>query len=716
MAYNFATAGYHSFIQASPGIDVDKLRAETVKIIRAFDRRSWYDDPIRTLLNGEPVAAQGDATAATVDAFGKENGSQVLAAPSVVDKVIAHARGFAVASRDSRAQVRAIEDEFFHGPLAASLVAMQALDFHKQDGLTEIEESTQAYLVERKLNDALFQDELEGRLAIGRAAAFVGCVSNFTNFLDLCRKIFRNVELGVPVVVLSRSNTTQHMYRYVVQLLGLMKQRGIDAGLCTYCSCSIEEQRRLLAACGGESPMYFTGSRAVASRIKEVAPKLMASTGGPNTMVVGPQCFTPEVAEAARMSSLIEHKGQCTAMRHLVLPGATAADVAAIYEGAARLGGAADCLERGAFSALLKGLASPLAEGYAALRLQGSPADGCVAVRMGERPPADIDEQWREAYLDVTAPAGLGPDVLVELAAWLNREQPISLAMNCDVALAKELFETTSLVVYTVGNLEAKAPALTAQARPQDGECFGEFPPRRIMDSVTAFPVIIPSSTPGYNAAYTASFLEDYGGAAVEKWGLPDGLAACRALAQQCGNPQQRGYCRVLLDYLLDAASGPRRGCGARTALFGVQRPPRGCRVCLRLEAGGPAADALFDLAARYIMPFAATNAKGQLTVSLDPLVSFPQEALLAQVGLQVVRESEEAFAKVEGGYWNVARLPRAPGAPAATPEHPLVAHFVSTLLPMGHIKSTLSDDAAFLEAFSASDKWLRLAPASSRL
>merc|ERR1740138_608219 len=116
--------------------------------------------------------------------------------------------------------------------------------------------------------------------------------------------------------------------------------------------------------------------------------------------------------------------------------------------------------------------------------------------------------------------------------------------MNCELAVAKELFETTSLVVYTVGNLEAKAPALTAQARPQDGECFGEFPPRRIMDSVTAFPVIIPSSTPGYNTAYTAAFLKEYGGASVEKWGLPASLDGCQAIAQKCQNPEQRGYCR----------------------------------------------------------------------------------------------------------------------------------------------------------------------------
>jgi hypothetical protein len=89
-------------------------------------------------------------------------------------------------------QVRQVEQKLLSHSYAAQLVGNQALDFLKQDGLTEIEESVQANEVERKLNDMLQQDEADGKLCISRAPVFVTCVSNFSNFLDLFRKTVRH--------------------------------------------------------------------------------------------------------------------------------------------------------------------------------------------------------------------------------------------------------------------------------------------------------------------------------------------------------------------------------------------------------------------------------------------------------------------------------------------------------------------------------------------
>merc|ERR1712048_811840 len=106
----------------------------------------------------------------------------------------------------------------------------------------------------------------------------------------------------------------------------------------------------------------------------------------------------------------------------------------------------------------------------------------------------------------------------------------------------------------------------------------------------------------------------------------------------------------------------------------------------------------------------AATTAKEQLVISLDPFLSFPAGPMLTQQGFKVVRETQDAFAAAETSYWNVILLPRMSDASVTTPKFPLAAHFISTLFPMGHVKSTLPKHEAFVEVFINSPKWLRMA------
>ena len=167
------------------------------------------------------------------------------------------------------------------------------------------------------MNAALLKDEANGYITVQRDyPMIIGCVSNFSNFLDLSRKTLRQIEVGVPCVVFSRSNTTQHMFRWFLLLQDLMKEKGLPSYLLSYLSCRIDEQRRLMQACP-LSPMHLTASREIASKIKEVNPRLISSTGGPNTLV-STECISDEIQNVVQMSNLIENKGQCTALRQWV--------------------------------------------------------------------------------------------------------------------------------------------------------------------------------------------------------------------------------------------------------------------------------------------------------------------------------------------------------------------------------------------------------------
>jgi hypothetical protein len=244
--YNFASNSYANSFGDLPHAESDAIRAASVQYIREFSPKSWYDDPVRTFLNGKEYSEGRSIT--TVNAFNEENGKLIYAPADLVNRIIDHMHNFKAPKTDYRPEMRAIEQKLLSPKYAAVLVGNQALDFKKQDGITEMEESVEANTVERRLNDLLFADEKAGVVEIKRAPQMVGCVSNFSNFLDLFRKTLRNIELGIPAVVLSRGNTTQHMYRWAVILRDLMAEHGVDPGMLTYASCDVEQQRRIMKA------------------------------------------------------------------------------------------------------------------------------------------------------------------------------------------------------------------------------------------------------------------------------------------------------------------------------------------------------------------------------------------------------------------------------------------------------------------------------------
>lgn len=704
--YNFASTKFKECFGALPIADGAKLRSDTIAYLDAFDPQVWYDDPVTSIINGKTLT-DGDLTN-TVDACNYENGTIKLAAPAEVEAIIMHLQQFAP-DRDYRDSVRAVEAEIFD-QRSAELIGNQALDFFKQDGVTEIEESVQANLVERRLNDQLLADEAAGQVKICRAPAFVGCVSNFSNFLDLSRKTLRNIELGVPVVVLSRSNTTQHMYRWTQMLVEIMTKHNVDPGLVSYAACSLDSQKSIFAACPNGA-MYITCSREIAAAVRETHDNTMSSTGGPNTLVA--PAMTPEISDAVQLSAMIENSGQCTALRHACVGGATVADMDAMFENAPVVSSPADALRNGAFAGVFDATHPPpfnLVDGYSSHKDHAN-----IAYRIGtDLPSDDIQEQWRQTYVDMTSPslAEFGSDEQVSaLAGWLVRNQPISLAMNTvdgDMGYAVKLFEQTGQAVYTVG-FEGN-PALTCQARPQEGEIFGEFPVRRDLAKYTRYPVVVPSPTPAYNCHYEPEFLA----AKAEEAGAA--AAAVEGVLAHVESAVVRGFCVLVAEYLADAC-GANRGDGKdtggpdRTILYGLQQPPlNGQDTVLRC-----AADTSFDELAPTLVPFLVTNALHGLRVSCDPANS----ALVSQLNQlgalkgKLTTETDAEFASIDHAqeFYNVVP----PGALAdnnntkALERFPMVGQFVSLYFPIGHIKSTRHDDEDFVRVFSASAKWLRM-------
>jgi hypothetical protein len=466
--------------------------------------------------------------------------------------------------------------------------------------------------------------------------------------------------------------------------------------------------------------------------------------------------LTDDVKQAIRWSTMIENSGQCTAMRHLVVPDCEADVIPKMFadNDVDVIQCPTDSLPQGGFSGLYK----EWGEAFVTDDLSYQMIDGLnvpIAHRTGTDFPYGIEENWRRAFLDVTKAPKLGGSAVEqktfasELSKWLVTEQPITLGINGDTAaeghpLVKDLFEQTAQVVYSVGlDGNNPTPCLTCQARPQDGEIFGEFPPRRELGDFTRFPVVVPSSTPGYNTEYRTDFLTTTGAAGNRCNHKGKAVESVRALLGSVQSDAVKGYCTILAEYILDTCApenSPRNGFGARTALWGLQKPPRIVRdgvqhasFVIRVDKG-----CSMDDVAPYLIPFLLTNAGAELVVSFQNGAA-AEEMLGALKGVchetsihSAVVQSDEEFNAVaaESDAWQILSVTSGGAngtsnnglkmldAPFSFREQdmeqsgpsglPLVGHFASVLFPLGHIKSTMSNDTTFVSNLRQSDKWLR--------
>jgi hypothetical protein len=535
----------------------------------------------------------------------------------------------------------------------------------------------------------------------------------------------KSMELGIPCVVLGRSHTIQHSYRWSELLLQLMKEESVDPGMLTYLSCQLDDIKYITAESAEEAGMlYTTCSRQLAKAIKSNYPNTIASTGGPNTLIAAE--WTKEVQDAIRMSASIECAGQCTALRHAVVPESVKlSDVQAMFNDVKHVASPVEALRESSFDGVFEkhgGTSPPAADNKEYTKHPDKDAYFKISTEF-PNPENEVEEYWRKVVVDVTntMPQNVAhaKNEVIELSKWLIKHQPISMAVNAKRSqvfdLGRTLWENTALVVNTIGSTDSSdaPPSLTCQARPQEAECFGEFPPRKTLKEYTKYPVIIPSSTPSYDTHYQVDYLKSLS---------VDDLECCvfvKAWLNDIGDEVVKGYCIELVEYLTDATThNPKRGFGTgRTALWGLQRPPLldGLRTLVRC---GP--DVTLDDLSPIFLLFYATNARSQVELSVcesnKALLDSLMKHDLGNHIFNVIVEGDETMThrvEVEGeNFYNIVSVPAhtADCERGICRKYPMPGQFVSLYLPMGHIKSTMKNDEEFVKYFSQSGKWLKMA------
>jgi hypothetical protein len=459
---------------------------------------------------------------------------------------------------------------------------------------------------------------------------------------------------------------------------------GVDPGMITYLSCPVDDIINITQSCQEYTGnLYTTCSRDLAESIKSGYPNTVASTGGPNTLIA--LDWTDKIQEAIRMSATIESSGQCTALRHAVVPAKiTEEDISNMLESTKAIDSASEAVKSGDFDCVFPNhqgsQPGPSSQGYK--RHESVDASYRLSDTL---PPNGIEEYWRKVVVDVsTIDAGSHID---DLAAWLNTNQPISMAVtgrtkkhSLDYGLA--LWERTGLVVNTIGSPEN--PAMTCQARPQEGEVFGEFPPRRLLDNYTKYPVIVPSSTPAYDSSYNHSFLQEQS--------MKQQSEKVGSFLADVEDPMVRGYCVTVMEYLVDACrENPKLGFGtARTALWGLQRPPLRSITHLRCHTS-------WDDLVPSLFLFYVTNAEDQVVVISEQIDIVSN---CYKYGIPVTSKVNETILPPGDDLKDII---------GPMDNFPMVGNFLTTLFPVGHLKSSEPNDEEFLDRAKHLQKWLKV-------
>ena len=727
-SFHFGTREYAACFAPLPTPDPSFFRQQAVNYLEnTFDSTVWYERPVCSLLKGERLT-QGNISD-TTNALGEVNGKQIWSTPQEWEALRQHILTYKPPVHDLRNVIRQVEEDLFTNHSGA-LIGHQCLDFAKQDGVTEVEEAVMANTVERRLNDLLIRDETQNVLSIDRKPIYVACVSNFSNFLDLSRKTLRSLEVGIPVVILGRSHTSQHVFRWV-ELLQELAADKIDTGMITYLSGSVEDLSHTLQNCPAGN-LYATCSRDLAATLKATYPKTIASTGGPNTLVVTSNIpnekdqkknkdaptdsLTRAVQDAIRISATIESAGQCTALRHCVVPTDTSDEtLEALWSATVTPDGPAQALQAGKFDGVFTHTATPLPPDNPSDRqdvYQHPSERPQVAYKIASTLPVldpPMNEYWRQVAVDFTKlDLAKSAEDRQALCTWLNTAQPISLAINgprneaFDVGL--KLFDHTGLVVYTLGSTDATETmpaALTCQARPQDAECFGEFPPRNAMQKYSMFPVVIPSSNPSYGATYTDEYLTQQ--TMDTSWSAPT-----QALLEAIQDPLVRGYAMTVIRYLQDVdKDNPHFGRTAetRTTLWGLQRPP------LHQAAHVYVPDTTsWDAVAPLFLLYYVTTARSQMVLTVHPDNKGVQELLDGHdIGYHVTDQADwQAQCDLQAADVFFSKVVTDQDEQSNPPKFCMAGLFALQHLPAGHIKSTAANDDEFLLRFKGlSKKWL---------